>query len=40
MANAKVHWGFRDNKKIEKHCSTFNTSSNIKEKETQSSLEK
>ena len=31
--------GFYDDKKIEKHCSTFNTSSNIYEKETQSSLE-
>ena len=32
MTNAKVHQGFRDDKKIEKHCSTFNTSSNIYEK--------
>ena len=27
-------------KKIEKHCSTFNTSSDISEKQTQSSLKK
>ena len=32
MTNVKVHQGFRDDKKIEKHCSTFNTSSNIYEK--------
>ena len=32
MTNAKVHQGFRDDKKIEKHCSTFNTSSNIYQK--------
>ena len=32
MTNAKVHQGFCDDKKIEKHCSTFNTSSNIYEK--------
>ena len=32
MTNAKVHQEFRDDKKIEKHCSTFNTSSNIYEK--------
>ena len=32
MTHAKVHQGFRDDKKIEKHCSTFNTSSNIYEK--------
>ena len=29
MTNAEVHKGFRDDKKIEKHCSTFNTSSDI-----------
>ena len=29
MTNTKVHWGFRDDKKVEKHCSTFNMSSNI-----------
>ena len=29
MTNAKVHSGLRDDKKIEKHCSTFNTSSDI-----------
>ena len=29
MANAKVYQGFRDDKKIEKHCSAFNTSSDI-----------
>ena len=39
VTNAKVHQGFRDDKKIEKHCSTFNTSSNIIEQKTQSSLE-
>ena len=39
MTNAKVHQGFRDDKKIEKHCSTFNISSNINEKKTQSSSE-
>ena len=39
VTNAKVHKRFRDDKKIEKHCSTFNTSSNISEKETQSSSE-
>ena len=39
MTKAKVHYGFRDDKKIEKHCSTFNTSYNIYEKETQSSSE-
>ena len=39
MTNAKVHLGFLDDKKVEKHCSTINTSSNIKEKETQSSSE-
>ena len=39
MTNAKVHYGFRDDKKIEKHCSTFNTSSDVLEKETQSSSE-
>ena len=27
MTNAKVHQGLRDDKKIEKHCSTFNTGS-------------
>ena len=37
MTNAKVHQGFRDDKKIEKHCSTFNTSSNIYEQKIQSS---
>ena len=37
MTNAKVHQGFRDDKQIEKHCSTFNTSSNIYKKETKSS---
>ena len=35
MTNAKVHQGFRNDKKIEKHCSTFNTSSNINEKNTE-----
>ena len=39
MTNAKVHQGLRDDKKIEKHCSTFNTNSNIYEKKTQSSSE-
>ena len=39
MTNAKVHQGIRDDKKIEKLCSTFNTSSNIYEKKTQSSSE-
>ena len=34
MTNAKVHQGFRDDKKIEKHGSTFNTSSNIYEKKS------
>ena len=29
MTNAKVHQGFRDDKKVEKHCSTLNTSSDI-----------
>ena len=29
VTNAKVYQGFRDDKKIEKHCSTFNRSSNI-----------
>ena len=29
VTNAKVHYVFCDDKKIEKHCSTFNTSSNI-----------
>ena len=32
VTNAKVHQGFRDDKKIEKHYSTFNPSSNIYEK--------
>ena len=32
MTKAKVHHGFRDDKKIKKHFSTFNTSSNIYEK--------
>ena len=31
MTNAKVHQGFRNDKKIEKHRSTFKTSSNIYE---------
>ena len=39
MTNAKVHQGLRDDKKIEKHCSTFNTSSNIYEQKIQSSSE-
>ena len=39
VTNAKVYQGFRDGKKIEKHCSTFNTSSDIFEKKTQSSSE-
>ena len=39
MTNAIVHQGFRDDIKIEKHCSIFNTSSNIYEKETQNSSE-
>ena len=32
MTNAKVHLGFRHDKKVEKLSSTFNTSSNIEEK--------
>ena len=28
MTNAKVHQGYCDDKKVEEHCSTFNTSSN------------
>ena len=32
MTNTKVHQGFRDDKKIEEHCPTLNTSSNIYEK--------
>ena len=39
MTNTKVHQGFRNDKKVEKHCSTFNTSSNIYEQKTQSSSE-
>ena len=39
MTNAKVHQGFRNDKKVEEHCSTFNTSSDIEEKETPSSSE-
>ena len=39
MTNVKVHQGFRNDKKIEKHCSTFNTSSNIYEEKIQSSSE-
>ena len=39
MTNAKVHQGFRDDRKIEKHCSTFNTNSNIYEQKIQSSSE-
>ena len=37
MTKAKAHQGFLDDKKIEKHCSTFNTSSNIYEQKIQSS---
>ena len=29
VTNAKVHQGLRNDKKVEEHCSTFNTSSNI-----------
>ena len=29
MTNAKAYQGFRDDKKIEEHCFTFNASSNI-----------
>ena len=29
MTKAKVHQGFRDNKKVKEHCSTFNTNFNI-----------
>ena len=32
VTNAKVHQGFRDDKNVEEHCFTFNTSSNILEK--------
>ena len=32
MTNAKVYQGFCDDKKVEEHCSTFNTSSDIYEK--------
>ena len=32
MTNAKVHQGYRDDKKFEEHCFTFNASSNFKEK--------
>ena len=38
MTNAKVHY-FHDDKKVEEHCSTFNASSNILKKQTQSSSE-
>ena len=39
MTNAKLHLGFRDDKKVEKHCSTFDTSYNIQIREIQSSSE-
>ena len=39
MTNAKVHKGYRDDKKVKKHCSTFNKSSDIYQKQTQSSSE-
>ena len=29
VSNVKVHQRFRDDKKVEEHCSTFNKSSNI-----------
>ena len=29
VTNAKVHGGFCNDKMVEEHCSTFNTSSNI-----------
>ena len=40
MTNATVYQGFLDHKKIEKHCSTFNTSSNINEKKSSNIYEK